>query len=95
MKEYGPKRPQATTPASTISTTFTTIPWFSLRFAWPLMLAIIGGPPKRFAGYVDLYRRAAEQFGTTAHPVGMIPSSPAPWPKVSGWNRAPSSSAPT
>jgi probable LLM family oxidoreductase len=37
----------------------------------PLMLAIIGGPPKRFAGYLDLYRRAAEQFGTTAHPVGM------------------------
>ena len=25
----------------------------------------------RFAGYIDLYRRAAEQFGTTAHPVGM------------------------
>ena len=37
----------------------------------PLMLAIIGGPAKRFAGYVELYRRAAGQFGTTAHPVGM------------------------
>ena len=35
------------------------------------MLAIIGGDPERFAPYVDLYRRAAEQFGTTAHPVGM------------------------
>ena len=35
------------------------------------MLAIIGGAPDRFAPYVDLYRRAAEQFGTTAHPVGM------------------------
>ena len=35
------------------------------------MLAIIGGAPERFAPYVDLYRRAAEQFGTTAHPVGM------------------------
>jgi alkanesulfonate monooxygenase SsuD/methylene tetrahydromethanopterin reductase-like flavin-dependent oxidoreductase (luciferase family) len=35
------------------------------------MLAIIGGPPTRFAPYVELYRRAAEQFGTTAHPVGM------------------------
>lgn len=37
----------------------------------PLMLAIIGGSPERFAPYIDLYRRAAEQFGTTAHPVGM------------------------
>ncbi|ROS38624.1 LLM class flavin-dependent oxidoreductase [Amycolatopsis thermoflava] len=37
----------------------------------PLMLAIIGGPPKRFAPYLDLYRRAAAEFGTTAHPVGM------------------------
>ncbi|GAA4705915.1 LLM class flavin-dependent oxidoreductase [Phytohabitans rumicis] len=37
----------------------------------PLMLAIIGGPPKRFASYIDLYRRAAEQLGTTAHPVGI------------------------
>ncbi|GAB3278572.1 LLM class flavin-dependent oxidoreductase [Kineosporia babensis] len=36
-----------------------------------LMLAIIGGDPARFAPYVDLYRRAAEQLGTTAHPVGM------------------------
>ncbi|WP_319459567.1 LLM class flavin-dependent oxidoreductase [Micromonospora sp. RTP1Z1] len=41
------------------------------RHGLPLMLAIIGGPPKRFAPYLDLYRRAADQFGTTAHPVGM------------------------
>jgi probable LLM family oxidoreductase len=41
------------------------------RYGLPLMLAIIGGPAKRFAGYIDLYRRAAEQLGTTAHPVGM------------------------
>jgi probable LLM family oxidoreductase len=41
------------------------------RHGLPLMLAIIGGPPRRFAAYLDLYRRAAEQFGTTAHPVGM------------------------
>jgi probable LLM family oxidoreductase len=41
------------------------------RYGLPLMLAIIGGPPQRFAGYLDLYRRAADQFGTTAHPVGM------------------------
>jgi probable LLM family oxidoreductase len=37
----------------------------------PLMLAIIGGQPARFAPYVELYRRAAQEFGTTAHPVGM------------------------
>ena len=37
----------------------------------PLMLAIIGGPPQRFAPYVELYRRAAQEFGTTAHPIGM------------------------
>ena len=41
------------------------------RYGLPLMLAIIGGAPERFAPYIDLYRRAAEQFGTTAHPVGM------------------------
>ncbi|MFF4594354.1 LLM class flavin-dependent oxidoreductase [Amycolatopsis sp. CA-161197] len=41
------------------------------HYGLPLMLAIIGGPAKRFAPYVDLYRRAAAEFGTTAHPVGM------------------------
>ena len=41
------------------------------RYGLPLMLAIIGGDPARFAPYVDLYRRAADQLGTTAHPVGM------------------------
>jgi probable LLM family oxidoreductase len=41
------------------------------HYGLPLMLAVIGGRPKRFAPYVDLYRRAAEQLGTTAHPVGM------------------------
>ncbi|MDX2847287.1 LLM class flavin-dependent oxidoreductase [Streptomyces sp. PA03-3a] len=41
------------------------------RYGFPLMLAIIGGAPTRFAPYIDLYRRAAEQFGTTAHQVGM------------------------
>ena len=41
------------------------------QYGLPLMLAIIGGPAARFAPYVDLYRRAAEQAGTTAHPVGM------------------------
>ncbi|MBX7266740.1 LLM class flavin-dependent oxidoreductase [Micromonospora sp. Llam7] len=41
------------------------------RHGLPLMLAIIGGAPERFAPYIDLYRRAAEQLGTTAYPVGM------------------------
>ncbi|WP_433305475.1 LLM class flavin-dependent oxidoreductase [Actinoplanes sp. CA-030573] len=41
------------------------------RHGLPLMLAIIGGDPARFAPYVDLYRRAADQLGTVAHPVGM------------------------
>ncbi len=37
----------------------------------PLMLAIIGGDPKRFAPYVDLYQRASEQFGRTPLPIGV------------------------
>ncbi|MFJ8989074.1 LLM class flavin-dependent oxidoreductase [Streptomyces sp. NPDC102279] len=41
------------------------------RYGLPLMLAVIGGSPARFAPYIDLYRRATAQFGTTAHPVGM------------------------
>src|SRR5690348_1829536 len=40
-------------------------------YGLPLMLAIIGGSPERFAPYVDLYQRAAKEFGTVAHPVGM------------------------
>jgi len=41
------------------------------QYGLRLMLAIIGGAPARFAPYVDLYRRATEQLGTTAYPVGM------------------------
>jgi probable LLM family oxidoreductase len=41
------------------------------RHGLPLMLAIIGGPAKRFAPYTDLYRKAAEKFGTKPYPVGM------------------------
>src|ERR1700694_1542504 len=33
------------------------------RYDMPLMLAIIGGDPKRFVPYVDLYRRAFAQLG--------------------------------
>lgn len=41
------------------------------HYGFGLMLAIIGGPPDRFVPYVDLYRKATEQLGTTAQPVGM------------------------
>ncbi|GGN95832.1 oxidoreductase [Streptomyces albiflavescens] len=41
------------------------------QYGFPLMIAIIGGTPERFAPYIDLYQRAADKFGTTAHPVGM------------------------
>jgi probable LLM family oxidoreductase len=40
------------------------------RYGLPLMLAIIGGQPERFAGHVDLYFRALEQFGMPTQPVG-------------------------
>lgn len=41
------------------------------RYGFPLVLAIIGGAPDRFAPYVQLYREAAKDLGTEAHPVGM------------------------
>lgn len=41
------------------------------RYGYPLMLAIIGGQPTRFKPYIDLYNRAAEQYGQPLHPVGM------------------------
>ncbi len=37
----------------------------------PLMLAIIGGDPKRFAPYVDLYHRAFKQFDRPVKPIGV------------------------
>jgi probable LLM family oxidoreductase len=41
------------------------------RFGLPLMLAIIGGRPERFAPYVELYNRALEQHGQPQLPVGL------------------------
>ena len=41
------------------------------RYDMPLMLAIIGGDPKRFRPYVDLYHRAYAQFGKPAKPIGV------------------------
>jgi probable LLM family oxidoreductase len=40
------------------------------HYGLPLMLAIIGGRPQRFAGHVDLYLRALHQFGHPAQPIG-------------------------
>lgn len=41
------------------------------RHDLPLMLAIIGGEPKRFRPYVELYRDALVQFGKPARAVGV------------------------
>jgi alkanesulfonate monooxygenase SsuD/methylene tetrahydromethanopterin reductase-like flavin-dependent oxidoreductase (luciferase family) len=41
------------------------------RFGLPLMLAVIGGNPDRFAPYVELYKRALEQHGQPQLPVGL------------------------
>jgi probable LLM family oxidoreductase len=41
------------------------------RYDLPLMLAIIGGDPKRFRPYVDLYHRAIDQLGGSKQPIGV------------------------
>ena len=41
------------------------------RHELPLMLAIIGGEPGRFRPLVDLYRRALDELGAPALPVGV------------------------
>jgi probable LLM family oxidoreductase len=41
------------------------------RYGLPLMLAIIGGEPMRFAPYVELYHRALAEFGQETKPVGV------------------------
>jgi probable LLM family oxidoreductase len=41
------------------------------RYDLPLMLAIIGGDPKRFIPYVDLYHRAYAQLGKPAQAIGL------------------------
>lgn len=41
------------------------------RYGMPLLLAIIGGSPERFAPYVDLYHRALSQMGMPELPVGV------------------------
>ena len=41
------------------------------RYQIPLMLAIIGGDPARFAPYTDLYRQALTKFGHDELPIGV------------------------
>ncbi|SEF42506.1 LLM class flavin-dependent oxidoreductase [Bosea lathyri] len=41
------------------------------RYRMPLMLAIIGGDPKRFRPYVDLYQRAFGELGEAVPPIGV------------------------
>jgi probable LLM family oxidoreductase len=41
------------------------------RYRFPLTLAIIGGDPRRFAPYVELYHRALAQLGSAQLPVGV------------------------
>ncbi|MBO6419053.1 LLM class flavin-dependent oxidoreductase [Enterococcus gallinarum] len=43
----------------------------AVRYGFPVMLAIIGGEPARFAPYVQLYQKAAQQMGRPILPVGM------------------------
>lgn len=41
------------------------------RYDMPLMLAIIGGAPRRFVPHVELYRRAFEELGRPVQAVGV------------------------
>jgi probable LLM family oxidoreductase len=41
------------------------------RYGLPLMLAVIGGSPKRFAPLVELYKRALDEYGYSHLKVGM------------------------
>jgi alkanesulfonate monooxygenase SsuD/methylene tetrahydromethanopterin reductase-like flavin-dependent oxidoreductase (luciferase family) len=41
------------------------------RYGFSLMLAIIGGPPARFAPFSELFAQALERFGQPERPVGV------------------------
>jgi alkanesulfonate monooxygenase SsuD/methylene tetrahydromethanopterin reductase-like flavin-dependent oxidoreductase (luciferase family) len=43
----------------------------AVRYDLPLMLAIIGGDPRRFLPYIDLYQRATTQLKQPVHPLGV------------------------
>ena len=50
------------------------------RYGLPLMLAIIGGHPSRFAPLVELYKRAVDVTGTRRYPSGCTRSVSSPQP---------------
>ena len=41
------------------------------RYGLPVVFAIIGGDPMRYASLIELHKRALEQFGQSPQPVGM------------------------
>ena len=41
------------------------------HYGMPMMLAIIGGDPRRFAPFADLYRGALKELGKAALPIGL------------------------
>jgi probable LLM family oxidoreductase len=41
------------------------------RYGMPMMLAIIGGDPNRFAPYIELYHRTLDQLGMPVLPIGV------------------------
>ncbi len=43
----------------------------AVQYDLPMMLAIIGGDPRRFLPYVDLYKRAAKQMERPIRPLGV------------------------
>src|SRR5690606_9437160 len=43
----------------------------AVHYDLPMILAIIGGPAARFRPFADLYRRAADQAGQAAQPIGV------------------------
>lgn len=43
----------------------------AVNYGLPMMLAIIGGDPKRFLPFIDLYHRAVEQLGGEVQPLGV------------------------
>jgi probable LLM family oxidoreductase len=41
------------------------------HYGFPMMLAIIGGDPRRFSSFADLYRRALKEVGKPELPIGL------------------------
>ena len=41
------------------------------RYGMPMMLAIIGGDPERFAPYIELYHRTLDRLGKPVLPIGV------------------------